>query len=204
MKRITVITSFVLFLVLCATTSFWVLQFMKPTARKIVAPPAAKPVANVENVATLFGGALAVNTNYQLRGIVLANPQQQSLAIIAVDGAAAQAYAVDAEINPGVKLAEVRAGYVMITDNGVSKRIDLPEEYKAGNQNAAPSPIVDRPRMVTPPPAGTPARGAVGDNSIVNHRHGLKFSPEQVDAMPPNGTHPDGVNPNPPQLKPVQ
>jgi len=137
MKRISLITSIVLFIVLCVSTSFWVLQFMKPEARKIVAPPVAKPVASVESVAGLFGGALAVNSNYQLKGIVLANPTNQSEAIVAVDGKAPQAVTVNKEISPGVKLSEVHSNYVLILDNGVSKRVDLPLESKASGQIAS-------------------------------------------------------------------
>ena len=129
-SRISLTSSFALFIVLCASCSYWVLQFMQPQTRKISAPAVVKPVADVDSVAGLFGGALAVNTNYQLRGIVLANPQSQSGAIIAVDGKPAQAFRVNAEISPGIKLTDVQTGYVMILDNGVSKRIDLPQDAK--------------------------------------------------------------------------
>lgn len=135
-SRVSLFIGFVLFIVLCATTSFWVMQFMKSEPRKISAPPMSKPVADVESVAGLFGGALAVNSNYQLKGIVLANPQNQSEAIIAVDGKPSQAFTVNSEINPGVKVTEVRAGFILIMDNGVSKRVELPQDAKPGVQNA--------------------------------------------------------------------
>jgi len=102
--------------------------------RKVSAPPVSKPVPEVETVASLFGGAMAVNTNYQLKGIVLANPRNQSDAIIAVDGKPSQAFTVNSEISPGIKLTEVHAGYVMILDNGVSKRVELPAESSASMQ----------------------------------------------------------------------
>ncbi len=97
----------------------------------------AKPVASVDSVAGLFGGAMAVNSNYQLKGIVLANPNNQSEAIVAVDGKAPQAVTVNNEISPGIKLSEVHSDYVMILDNGVSKRVDLPLESKATGQIAS-------------------------------------------------------------------
>lgn len=207
MKRLALISSFVLFLLLCGTTSYWVMQFMKPVPRKVVAPPAAKPVATIDSVATLFGGAMAVNTNYQLRGIVLANPQAQSLAIIAVDGGAPQAFAINAEITSGVKLAAVGQGYVMIADNGVSKRIDLPESFKSASQNIVPAPIEDRQRMSAPPGAGpaNPNQPAVPGNNIVNRRHGLRPIPGgPVDIPPPSSGNANGMNPNPPVLRGVQ
>ena len=130
------------------------MQFMQSQPRKVVAPPAQKTVANAENSASLFGGALAVNTNYQLKGIVLANPENQSGAIIAVDGKAAQAFRVNAEITPGIKLAEVHAGYIMILDRGVSKRVDLPQEVKSAPQGGAPDY-----QTPMPMPRGVPVPG---------------------------------------------
>ena len=108
----------------------------------------AKPVANVESVAGLFGGAMAVNSNYQLRGIVLANPKNQSEAILSVDGKAAQAVTVNKELSPGIKLNEVYANYVLILDNGVSKRVDLPETSKSsGTVPSILEPIPSRPPL---------------------------------------------------------
>ncbi|MET3105494.1 general secretion pathway protein C [Oxalobacteraceae bacterium GrIS 2.11] len=159
MKRLPLILSLVLFIGLCASASFWVMQFMKPVQRKISAPPMAKPVADVESVAGLFGGALAVNTNYQLKGIILANPAEQSGAIIAVDGKPTQAYRMKAEINTGVTLSEVHATYILIMDNGVSKRIDLPQDFKA---SAAIGGYSDAPSMRAPLP------GPAGQNNAVN------------------------------------
>ena len=155
MKRISLGLSFVLFVLLCATGSFWLLQFMKPETRKISAPPTVRPSADVASVAALFGGALALNTNYQLRGIVLANPASQSEAIIAVDGKPAAAFTVHSEINPGVKLSDVHAGYILILENGVSRRVDLPQDAKAVNPpgavGAAPVRSAPGPNLASPP-----------------------------------------------------
>jgi len=125
---------------------------MQSQPRKVVAPPAQKAVADVESTASLFGGAVAVNANYQLKGIVLANPESQSGAIIAVDGKPAQAFRVNAEISPGIKLSEVHAGYIMILDNGVSKRVELPQEVRSSQQSTA----FDNQRRGMPIPAAAP------------------------------------------------
>ncbi|PRC92869.1 type II secretion system protein N [Solimicrobium silvestre] len=134
MKRIPLISSFILFILLCATSSYWVLQLIKPETRKISAPQITKPTADVESVAGLFGGAMAVDTNYQLKGVVLANPMGQSVAIIAVDGKPTQAYPMNTELSPGVTLNEVHSGYILLLDNGISKRVDLPQDSKASMQ----------------------------------------------------------------------
>ena len=179
-SRISLILSFVLFIVLCATTSFWVLQFMQPPARKISAPPSIKPVADVESVASLFGGALAVNTNYQLKGIVLANPESQSGAIISVDGKPSQAFRVNAELAPGVKLTEVHAGYIMISDKGVSKRVDLPDaKPSVGFSN--PDTLPPRYPIAPPPPVNGPMLAPrMVDNA--GNRNNQPHGPNQGDA----------------------
>ncbi len=154
-SKISLVCSFVLFIVLCVSTSYWVLQFMQSQPRKVSAPPVPKPVADVESTASLFGGALAVNANYQLKGIVLANPENQSGAIVAVDGKPAQAFRVNAELSPGIKLTEVHAGYIMILDNGVSKRVDLSQDAKSSQQGAAPNYQGSLPQLrAAPMPSG--------------------------------------------------
>ena len=197
MKRISLILSFVLFILLCVTTSFWVLQFIKPQTRKISAPPMVRPVADVQSVAGLFGGALAVNTNYQLKGIVLSNPGSQSEAIVVVDGRPAAAFTVGTEINPGVKLSEVHAGYILILDNGVSKRVDLPlpqdakSAYLPGSADSVPS--------GSPAPSASNAGAAMNDNVIADRNvrgHGPRTAQNGNLAGPPNGVfRPSGARP---------
>ena len=127
MKRISFTLSFTLFIALCASLSFWLLQLMTPEVRHVVAPIQAKPVADVASVAGLFGGAATVSTNYQLKGIVMANPASQSGAILNVDSQPAQAFRLNAE-------------YILLLDQGVGRRIDLPKESKSSGavENSPP------------------------------------------------------------------
>lgn len=171
MKRLPPILSFVLFVAVCASTSFWVMQFMKPAPRKISAPPAIKLMANVESVAGLFGGAMAVRTNYLLKGIVFTNPADQSGAIIAVDGKPGRAYRVNAEISPGVKLSEVHPGYVLILDNGISKRIELPQDFKSPQVAASADTASAQPAV---PAAGTPGNRRESDDNFVGRNLHVK------------------------------
>ena len=208
MKRLPLILSLVLFVALCATSSFWVLQFIKPETRKVTAPPPNKPMADVESVAGLFGGALAVNTNYQLKGIILANPENQSGAIIAVDGKPTQAYRMEAEISPGVKLKEVHAEYILLSDNGINKRIDLPQDFKSSGQIVGAGDNTAPPRgRGMPIPAGNPNTGnaqEAPDNSILAGRNtrmrGLRPIPPAVPKnLNPQPEQTDNNPPNPPQ-----
>lgn len=128
MKRIPLIASLILFILLCASGSYWAMRLIKPEVRKFSVPQTTKPVADVESVASLFGGAMLVDTSYQLKGIVQANPMSQSVAIIGIDGKPMQAYPMNQDVNPGSALSGVFSDYVLLQDNGVSKRVELPQE----------------------------------------------------------------------------
>jgi general secretion pathway protein C len=203
MKRISLILSVVLFIALCVTGSFWVMQLMKPEPRKISAPPVQKPIADVESVAGLFGGAMATNTNYQLKGIILANPGSQSGAIIVVDGKPAQAFRINGEINPGVKLGEVHAGYILILDNGISKRLDLPQDAGSSGQagigaNSGYNARISTPGLVTPPPSVNNNR-----HRAINPGNPLADGNARMPTMRPSGAPPDNPNPNDPANNPA-
>ncbi|HJV87236.1 MAG TPA: type II secretion system protein N [Noviherbaspirillum sp.] len=178
MKRLPLAASFLLFIALCASAAYWAMQLFKPPVRPVAAPPRAA-VADVrpEAAASLFGGRsgpTAVASNYQLRGVIFSGSPHDSVAILSVDGKPAQAVRVDAEVAPGVKIKEVHREYVLLSDGGVTKRVDLPENAKGqgglamapaptpGRNGAAPnqSPAIGRPPQLTPPPAATPAAPA--------------------------------------------
>ncbi|MGB8516431.1 MAG: hypothetical protein WCD45_00950, partial [Gallionella sp.] len=69
MKKIPLISSFILFLALCATAAYWAMQFMQPPPRAIVAPVTSAPIAAPISAAeSLLGGNMQVATasNFQL------------------------------------------------------------------------------------------------------------------------------------------
>jgi len=195
MKKIPLISSLVLFVLLCVSGSYWVLQFIKPPVRKITAPPAVLQSADVESVATLFGGAMAVASNYQLKGIVLANPMNQSVAIIAVDGKANQAYPINSEISNGVRLVEVHADYVLLSDNGVNKRVDLPQEAKSAS--ALRSPIAT---TLNQNAAVNSAEEAAGAVRSVNNKP--RFNPQGRPAIPGMSATPNVITQPSPSTPP--
>lgn len=180
MKRISLILSFILFIALCASVSFWLLQFMKPEVRHIVAPAKAKPVADIASVAGLFGGAATVNTNYQLKGIVMANPASQSGAILVLDGQPAQAFNINGEVNPGVKLVEVHPDYIVLSDKGVNRRIDLPKESKGLGLSEMPLPRYPN------GPAAAPATRTPDLNQINRNLRARGMQPFPAEPLRPN------------------
>lgn len=128
MKRIPLISSIVLFILLCVSSSYWVMRLIKPEIRKVSVPQAAKQVVDVASVSSLFGSVMLLDTNYQLKGVIQANPMNQSVAIIGIDGSPMKAYTINSEINGGSDLSEVFSNYVLLKDHGVSKRVELPNE----------------------------------------------------------------------------
>lgn len=131
-KRVPLVLSLVGLIVLAASLAYWILQLYQPPQRPLAAAPhSAMPDPAIDAAATLFGGQVAVAsaTNYQLTGIVSAG--RDSVAIIVADGAPPKALRLGRELSPGIKLAEVHPRYVMLSDGGVLKRVDLPADVKA-------------------------------------------------------------------------
>jgi general secretion pathway protein C len=162
MKRLPLVASFLLFILLCASIAYWGLQLFKPPLRPVAAPPqAAKSDINPEAAATLFGGRagkVAVASNYQLKGVVMSGSADESIAILSADGKPAQAVRVDAEVAPGVVVKEVHRDYVLLSDGGTVKRVELPENAKSEVNVATVSPVRPQSQPArTPVPQQAPA-----------------------------------------------
>jgi len=137
--RLPLLASLLAVIVLSSSLAYWFLQLYRAPERPIVAVPsvaAAEPSA--EAAATLFGGqaVTVVASNYQLTGVVAAG--RQSVAILVADGQPPKALLVGREIASGVTVTEVHPRYVMLSEGGVLKRIDLATDAKAGPELAPP------------------------------------------------------------------
>lgn len=153
MKRLPLICSVAAVAALSASLAYWGLQLFKPKQRPIAPPPVVQAAdVNVDAARGLFGGqtAVAVVSNYQLRGVVAAANGRGSVAIIATDGQPAQAYAVGKEVAPGVVVKDVQPRFVTLLDGGVQKRLDLAVD-EGSAANGVQSPIAP-PSSTTPPP----------------------------------------------------
>lgn len=165
MKRLPLILTVCAVVLLSASLAYWALQFFKPAQRALAAPPQqlAMPL-NLDAAKGLFGGQITVAaaSNYQLKGVVAAQGSD-SAAIISVDGQPAMAYGQGREIAPGVTIKEVQAKYVVLSEGGALKRIELASDALAGSTPApsllpagaaAPAPIQQpAPAMPQPTPA---------------------------------------------------
>jgi general secretion pathway protein C len=133
MKRLPILVSLLAVIVLSASIAYWVLQLVKPAQRPLAAQTvAAAPDPMPEAAGTLFGGqaVAAVATSYQLTGVVSAG--RDSAAILVADGQPPQAIKLGREVAAGVTVKEVHANYVMLSEGGVLKRIELATDAKAG------------------------------------------------------------------------
>jgi general secretion pathway protein C len=133
MKRLPLITSFVLFIALCVSAAYWAMQMFNPPLRAVAAPPqSAQSVPKLDAAAGLLGGHsnAVVASNFQLKGVVVASNPAESVAILAANGQPAQAVRVDSQVLPGVTVKEVNKHFVLLSDHGVIKRVTLPEKAK--------------------------------------------------------------------------
>lgn len=198
MNRWPLVASFILFIALCASGAYWAMQLFKPPVRPVAAAP--RPAATAvrpEAAAMLFGGKgakTAVASNYQLKGVIFSPVPGESVAILSADGKPAQAIRIDMEVAPGVTVKEVHRQYVMLLEDGVAKRVELPEELQAQASPAAASPVPARPAPMqrpTTPPAAPP-------------QPVQPQAPRPVPPQQPQAAQPQPVQPQPVQPQPVQ
>ncbi|MBA5685695.1 type II secretion system protein N [Rugamonas apoptosis] len=173
MKRLPFILTVAAVAALSASLAYWGLQLFKPQQRPIAAAPMAPaPEPSLDAAKGLFGGqiAVAVASNYQLKGVVAAGDGRDSAAILAVDNKPAVALAVGREVVPGVTVKEVHPKYVLLSEGGVAKRIDLASDAgPLNNPNVAPP-------SIAPPPAPQPA---MQPQPVVMPQPQLQQSPPQ-------------------------
>lgn len=165
MTRGRLLLSFVLFIALCASVAYWVLQLYDPPLRPVAAPSQQQFAApRLEAAAAVFGGqpAAPTATNFQLRGVIVSGTPLNSVAIIAVEGKPPQAFRANAEVTPGVTVQEVHRDHVLLSDGGTLKRVELPaaREGREGIGMSARAPVSTSP--ATPsgmsPPMAAPSQ----------------------------------------------
>jgi general secretion pathway protein C len=148
MNRLPFLATVAAVVALTASVAYWGLQLYKPAQRPIAAVPVLDtPPALIDAARGLFGGeiaAAAAPSTYQLRGVVAARNGQRSVAIIAANNEAPKAYPVGAEVAAGVVVKDVQARFVILSEGGVQKRLDLPADTGVSMTTAAPLPEVAR------------------------------------------------------------
>ena len=136
-KRLPLLFSLLAVIALSASIAYWVMALYKPQQRPMAAIAEASVLDPAPDAAaTLFGGQAVsvVASNYQLTGVVAAG--REGVAILVADGQPPRALQVGKEIASGVVLREVHPKYVMLSEGGVLKRIDLATDATAGTSLA--------------------------------------------------------------------
>jgi general secretion pathway protein C len=134
MKRLPVIAGFLLFLMLCASITYWLLQWMEPSTRPLIVPmPVERALPEMSAAANLFGGnAEAISAiSVQLSGIIMADRGADSVAIIALPGKPARSLHVNAEVIEGLVVKKINSRSVVLSERGVDREVRLPE-FAAG------------------------------------------------------------------------
>jgi general secretion pathway protein C len=206
-KRLPILLSLVGVILLAASLAYWILQLYQPPQRPLAAVPrSAMPAPPIDAAATLFGGQIATAsaTNYQLTGIVSAG--RESVAIIVAEGSPPKAIRMGKELVPGITLAEVHPRYVMLSDGGVMKRLDLAPDAKAaapmGGPGGGAAGAVTAPSPMTTVPEPPMAPGAVQQQPAQAQEFATPGDVGQHDAPPPANPNSAPVNPSGAQANP--
>jgi len=183
MKRLPLVVTVLAVVLLSASLAYWGLQLFKPQQRAIAAPPQAAAPLNIEAAKGLFGGQITVAavSNYQLRGVIAARGED-SAAIIVVDGQPPLALGVGREVVPGVTVKEVHPKYVVLSEGGALKRVELAADTgaSAGAAGGQPPSLLpgpgqqplpqiappQAPPSQPPPPQQPPQRSSVSSTTI--------------------------------------
>lgn len=195
MKRFPLLITFLTFILLCMSLSFWGLRMFKPQPRGVVLPESA---LNTEALGGQWGqpfgnaAPTVVASNYQLKGIILARNGRDSVAIIAANGKPAQSVMLNHELLAGVSLVEVHDNYVTISEGGLARRLDLPQA--SGVQLAVAAPVNRGAEQFSPPAAPPDSPPPVQNAAFPVHNKPAE--PAVVPGLPVSslpGTMPDTV-----------
>ena len=143
MKRLPLLCSFVLFIMLCASVTYWLLQWMVPTTRTLQAVAPAEPALPELSAATqLFGGASteATSAQLQLSGIIYSAIPGERVAIITSDAKPARALGMNAEVAPGIIIKQINQRSVVVLENSQQRVIPLPKLSITAKDKLTPPP----------------------------------------------------------------
>ncbi|HSS27788.1 MAG TPA: type II secretion system protein N, partial [Usitatibacter sp.] len=122
------LVTFGLVLVLAWQLAHWTWVFVAPAPGASV--PQASPAMNLAAIARLFGAAapsgnpaIVTSGTLKLKGVIAPDAGPAASAIFSTGSGKDIAVFVDREVQPGVKLVEVKPEYVVILRGGVRERI---------------------------------------------------------------------------------
>ena len=207
MKRLPLLFTLLALVFLAVSATYWGMQLYKPQQRPIAAvQTAALPEPAPDAAATLFGGqpVTAVVSNYQLTGIVSAG--RDSVAILVADGQPPKALKVGRELAPGVSITEVHGKYIMLSEGGVMKRVDLAADSRPAIPLSGAAPGAPQMAQPTVAPGAMPTMEPQTSPGAVQAPPPGEVNPviPQGEEPPQEGPPPDITPPPPPPPPPSQ
>jgi general secretion pathway protein C len=127
-KYISQACSVFLFLLLCASLTYWTLFFTtQPTHKVALSSVNEMPQVVLSDAMSLFGGSSNNDSRFPLflRGVILSGESGASLAIIGAPGAPQKLIQRGAELMPGITLQEIHANYIVVLDHGLRREVPL-------------------------------------------------------------------------------
>ena len=143
MKRLPLLCSFILFILLCASVTYWVLQWTAPATRALqLRAPSEPTLPDIAAAAQLFGGASAAATitPLQLSGIIYSAIPGERVAIITSDAKPARALGINAEVAPGIIIKQINQRSVVVLENSQQRVIPLPKLSSTAKDKLTPPP----------------------------------------------------------------
>jgi general secretion pathway protein C len=143
MKRLPLLCSFILFILLCTSVTYWLLQWLAPATRTLQPVASTElPLPDISAAAQLFGGASAVATvtPLQLSGIIYASKASERVAIIATEAKPARTLRLHAEVVPGVTIHQINQRSVVVLENSQQRVIPLPKLSSTEKDKLTPPP----------------------------------------------------------------
>jgi general secretion pathway protein C len=131
------VVSFVLFVGLCSSSTYWVIQFYKPIQRAVIAPPPlVQKAPDIEAAYSFFGYVPSANltSNFKLKGILFSNRVKDSVAMLTFNGNMQKVH-IGTELSENIKVNEITQNWLIILDNGMEKKIELPKiQFNSGRK----------------------------------------------------------------------
>lgn len=202
LKRLPALTAVALFVALCASATYWALQWLAPTPRAVAAPVVSeRAMPAVASAANLFGGATkgGAMVNVQLRGILHAGRESGSVAILTADGKPPMFFRLNAEVMPGVTVKAIHAKTVVLSDRGVERELALPAfATQEGAAGGAPQrPVPEQPAAPQPTqPQGQLQGQPQGQPQGMQMAPQSQSSPAQAGTAGTNAAGPQAAGPS--------
>lgn len=128
MKKISQASSMFIFLLWCASLTYWTLFFTTPASNKAaLLSPNDMDHISLSDATSLFGGGANNESRFPLflSGVILSSDSGASLAIIGAPGSRQRFIRRDAELMPGIILQEIHAKYIVVLDHGLRREVPL-------------------------------------------------------------------------------